>query len=205
MDTKKKTVGAAERDESRRLIWHQIVRKMNAERLLFVDETGANTSMAQRYSRSPKGTRAHGLVPRNHGKNLTLAAGLSLAGIVAPMTIDGAMDTPAFEAYVDHILAPALTPGMLVILDNLAVHHKAAIRATIEARGCRLLFLPPYSPDLTPIELAFSKIKTALRRTGARTREALNNALATAIDTITASDARGYFHHCGYHSPAQLL
>jgi transposase len=205
MDTKKKTVGAAERDEPRRLIWHQIVRKRDARHLLFVDETGSNTSMAQRYARSPSGTRAHGLVPRNHGKNVTLVAGLSLAGIVAPMTVDGAMDTPAFETYVEHILAPALTPGTLVILDNLAVHHKAAIRAIIEARNCRLLFLPPYSPDLTPIELAFSTIKTALRRTAARTRGALNDALAAAIDTITAQDARGYFHHCGYHSPAQLL
>jgi transposase len=205
MDAKKKTVGAAERDEARRLIWHQIVRKRDATRLLFVDETGSNTSMTQRYSRSPRGTRAHGVVPRNHGKNVTLVAGLSHTGMVAPMTIDGAMDTPAFEAYVAHILAPTLTPGTLVILDNLAVHHKAAIRTTIEAQGCRLLFLPPYSPDLTPIELAFSKIKTALRRTGARTREALNEALAAAIDTITAQDARGYFHHCGYHSPAQLI
>jgi transposase len=205
MDTKKKTMGAAERNETRRLIWHQIVRKYDAARLVFVDETGSNTSMAQRYARSPVGTRAHGVVPRNHGKNVTLVAGLSLDGLVAPMTIEGAMDTPAFEGYVATFLAPALTPGMMVILDNLAVHHKAAIRTTIEARGCRLLFLPSYSPDLTPIELAFSKLKTALRRLAARTREALNAALAAALGTITAEDAQGYFRHCGYHSPAQLL
>jgi transposase len=205
MDTKKKTMGAAERNETRRLIWHQIVRKYDAARLVFVDETGSNTSMAQRYARAPVGTRARGVVPRNHGKNVTLVAGLSLDGLVAPMTIEGAMDTAAFEGYVATFLAPALTPGMVVILDNLAVHHKAAIRTTIEARGCRLLFLPSYSPDLTPIELAFSKLKTALRRLAARTREALNAALAAALGTITAEDAQGYFRHCGYHSPAQLL
>jgi transposase len=198
-------LGATERDDARRLIWHQIVRKLDAHRLVFVDETGSHTSMTQRYARAPKGKRAHGLVPRNHGKNITLVAGLSLDGIIAPMTVDGAMDTPAFEGYVETFLAPALTPGTLVVQDNLAVHHKAAIRATIQARGCRLLFLPPYSPDLTPIELAFSKIKTALRRTGARTREALNAALANAIDRVTPHDAWGYFRHCGYHSPAQLL
>ncbi len=161
--------------------------------------------MTQRYARSPRGTRALGRAPRNHGKNITLVAGLSLAGLVAPMTLDGAMDTPAFEAYVDQILAPALSPGMLVILDNLAVHHKAAIREGIEARGCRLLFLPSYSPDLTPIELAFSKLKTFLRRHGARTRDAVHEAIAQAIDTVSPHDAVGYFRHCGYHSPAQLL
>lgn len=200
----KKTVGAAKRNDERRRIWHQIVRKLDAQRLLFVDETGSNTSMTPRYARAPRGRRAHGLVPRNHGKNTTLVAGLSLDGIVAPMTLEGAMNAPAFEAYVEHILAPALDPGTIVVLDNLAVHHTAAIREVIEARRCRLLFLPAYSPDLTPIEMAFSKIKTALRRIGARTREALDEALAVAIDTITAQDARGYFRHCSYHSPAQL-
>jgi transposase len=161
--------------------------------------------MTPRYARSPRGTRARGLVPRNHGKNVTLVAGLRLDGLVAPMTLDGAMDTPAFEAYAEQVLAPALTPGTIVILDNLAVHHKAAIREVIEARGCRLLFLPSYSPDLTPIELAFSKVKASLRRAGARTREAVHAAIAQAIDSVSPQDARGYFYHCGYRSPAQLL
>lgn len=134
-----------------------------------------------------------------------LVAGLSLDGVIMPMTLDGAIDTPAFEVYAEHILAPAFKPGMIVILDNLSVHHKAAIRETIEARKCRLLFLPSYSPDLTPIELAFSKIQASLRRAKARAREALHDALAQAIDSVTGQDAVGYFRHCGYHSPAQLL
>jgi transposase len=136
-------------------------------------------------------------VPRNHGTNTTLVAALSLEGISAAMTVEGALDTPAFEAYVAHILAPTLRPGQLVVLDNLAVHHKAAVRQTLAARGCRVLFLPSYSPDLTPIEQAFAKIKAALRRIGARTREALEAAIAQAIDHITPRDARGFFRHCG--------
>ena len=198
-------MAAAERDDERRRIWHQIVRKLDASRLRFVDETGSHTSMTQRYARAPKGTRAHGLVPRNHGKNITLVAALSLDGVSAPMTIEGAMDTPAFEAYAEHVLAPSLTPGTIVILDNLSVHHKAAIREVIEARGCRLLFLPSYSPDLTPIELAFSKIKAYLRRVGARTHETLQAALGRAIDSVTPADAAAFFRHCGYCSPAQLI
>jgi transposase len=196
---------ATERDQEWHDLWHRIVRKLDAERLVFVDESGAHLSLTRLYARSPRGQRAVGSVPRNHGANTTLVAGLSLAGLIAPMTIEGAIDTPAFEIYVERILAPALTSGQIVVLDNLAVHKKAQIRATIEARGCRLLFLPSYSPDLSPIELAFSKVKASLRQAGARTQEALEAAMAHAIDAITAQDARGFFHHCGYHSPAQLF
>ena len=196
---------ATERDDARHDLWHRIVRKLDGRWLVFVDERGANTSLALRYARAPRGQRAVGRVPRNHGKNITLVAGLSWEGLMAPMTIEGAIDTAAFEAYVEHLLVPALTPGQIVILDNLAVHHKAEIRQLIEAAGCRLLFLPSYSPDLSPIELAFSKIKAFLRRMAARTHVALEEAFGQATTTITQTDARGFFRHCGYHSPAQLF
>jgi transposase len=144
-------------------------------------------------------------VPRNHGTNTTLVAALSLEGISAAMTVEGALDTPAFAADVEHILVPTLRPGQLVVLDTRAVHHKAAVRQVLAARGCRVLYLPSYAPDLTPIEQAFAKIKAVLRRPGARTREALEAAIAQAVDHITPRDARSFFRHCGYHSPAPLL
>lgn len=161
--------------------------------------------MTPRYARAPRGARAYGAVPRNWGENVTLIAALTPAGLGPAMTVAGATDALAFEAYVREVLAPALAPGQTVVLDNLGAHKGAAIRRLIEGRGCRLLFLPPYSPDLAPIELAFSKIKEALRRAGARTREALEAAIAAALDTVTASDAAGWFRHCGYATPGQSL
>jgi transposase len=140
------------------------------------------------------------MAPRNWGKNTTLIAGLTLSGIQAPMILEGAVDTLAFEAYVEHVLVPSLTPGQVVVLDNLSVHKNERIRQAIEARGCQVLFLPAYSPDLTPIEEAFSKLKTWLRRLGARTHEALEAAIAVALEQITAQDAQGWFWHCGYLS-----
>jgi transposase len=154
--------------------------------------------MTPRYGRAPRGQRVHGVVPRNHGHNVTLVAALSVAGIGAAMALPGALDGPAFVAYVREFLIPTLRPGQIVVLDNLAVHKNAAARRLIEARGCRLLFLPPYAPDFSPIELAFSKLKQHLRRAGARTADALHAALADALDAITARDARGWFAHCGY-------
>jgi transposase len=121
------------------------------------------------------------------------------------MTLPGAVDARAFAAYVREVLAPTLVPVQTVVLDNLSVHRDAAVRRAIEARGCRLLFLPAYSPDLSPIELAFAKLKEALRRAAARTQEALEAAIAAALETITAADARGWFRHCGYRVPRQSL
>ena len=161
---------------------------------MFLDETAAHVAMTPRYARAPRGARVHGAVPRNRGQNTTLLAALSAAGVGPVMTLDGA----AFVAYVREFLAPALRPGQVVVLDNLAVHKAPAARALVEARGCRLLFLPAYSPDLSPIELAFAKLKEALRRAGARTKEALEAAIAAALDTLTAADARGWFAACGY-------
>jgi transposase len=191
-------MGASERNERTRRAWHRIVKNLDPRRLVFVDESGATITLARRYGRAPQGERAHGRAPRNHGQNLTLVAGLSLSGLQAPMLLDGAMNSQAFALYVEHFLVPSLRPGQLVILDNLAVHKQQPIHRAITTAGCRVLFLPSYSPDLNPIEQAFSKIKAYIRRVGARTREALEAAIATAIDRITTTDARGYFHHCGY-------
>jgi transposase len=161
--------------------------------------------MTPRSGRAPRGVRVVGSVPRNHGPNTTLFAALSLDGITAAMTLEGAADRAAFEVYVAEVLAPSLTPGQLVIWDNLSVHKSAKAAQLIAARGCRVRFLPPYSPDFAPIEQAFSKLKTSLRRTGARTREALQAAIAAALAAITATDAQAWFAHCGYPIPAQLI
>jgi transposase len=133
---------------------------------------------------------------------MTLIASLSLQGMGAAFMLDGAADSAAFEVYVEQILAPSLHAGQIVILDNLSIHQGARVRQAIEARGCRLVFLPAYSPDCSPIEEAFSKLKSILRRVGARTREALQEAIATALTLITAQDALGWFTHCGYPSLA---
>jgi transposase len=167
------------------------------------DECGTNSALTPLYARSPRGQRAFGSVPRNRRTNTTLLAGLSLDGIQAPLILEGAVDTLADLTYVEQVLAPSLTPGQIVVLDNLNVHTGARVRQMIEARGGQILFLPAYSPDFMPIEEAFSKLKAWLRRIGARTREALLEAIAEALERITAQDARGWFWHCGYllHKP----
>ena len=142
-------------------------------------------------------------MPRNHGKNTTLVAALTPDGLHAPWTIEGAMDTAAFERYVEEVLGPTLRPGQIVVLDNLSVHKAESIRQAIERRGCTLLFLPPYSPDYTPIEQAFSKIKALLRGLGARVRDALLEAIRLAVDAITPDDAVAWFAYAGYPLPDQ--
>lgn len=154
--------------------------------------------MTPLYAYAPRGERAVGKVPRNYGAIMTLIASLSLNGMGPAFILDGAADSAAFEIYVEQLLAPSLREGQIVILDNLSIHLSPRVRAAIEARGCRLLFLPAYSPDFSPIEEAFSKLKAELRRQGARTREALQEAIATALDLITATDALGWFTYCGY-------
>jgi transposase len=134
---------------------------------------------------------------------MTLIASLSLQGIGESLIMDGAANTELFEIYVEQMLAPSLEPGQMVIMDNLSIHKGQKVRQAIEARGCEVLFLPAYSPDLSPIEEAFSKIKALLRRIGARTREALQEALEYALTTVSASDAAGWFRHCGYWPAGQ--
>jgi len=142
-------------------------------------------------------------VPRNYGKHTTLVAALAPDGLQVPWLIEGAMDTAPFEWYIAEQLAPMLRPGQSVVLDNLSVHKAASIRQALEARHCQLLFLPPYSPDFTPIEQAFSKIKAILRQIGARTKEALWEAMRVAVEAITSEDALAWFAHAGYALSAQ--
>lgn len=172
--------------------------QQEADRLVFLDECGSNIALTPLYARAPKGERARGRVPRNRGKNMTLIASLSLEGIGASMILEGGVNAPVFETYVEQVLAPSLQPGQIVVMDNLSVHKVARVLQLIEERGCHLLFLPAYSPDFSPIEETFSKIKAFLRWTGARTREALQEAIAQALLTVTQEDAHGWFRHCGY-------
>jgi transposase len=189
---------AAERSDTDRAAWRELTGYLPINDLVFVDECGSNLALTPLYARAPRGQRAYGVAPRNWGKNTTLIAGLTLSGIQAPFILEGAVDTLAFEMYVEQVLAPSLRPGQVVILDNVSVHKGERVRQAIEARGCQVLFLPAYSPDLTPIEEAFSKLKAWLRRLGARTREALEEAIAEALKQITMQDAHGWFWHCGY-------
>jgi transposase len=191
---------AAERNDSDRAAWHDLTGYLPIDDLVFVDECGSTIALTRLYARAPRGQRAYGSAPRNWGKNTTLIAGLTLSGIQAPFILEGAVDTLAFETYVEHVLAPSLRPGQVVVLDNVSVHKGERVRQAIEASGCQVLFLPTYSPDLTPIEEAFSKLKAWLRRLGARTREALEEAIAEALKQITVQDAHGWFWHCGYLS-----
>ena len=156
------------------------------------------------YARAPRGERARGSAPRNRGRARTAVTSLSLAGMGPGLLVEGGISTAGFEAYVEHVLAPTLRPGQIVALDNLSAHHSARTRRVIEARGAELWFLPSYSPDLTPIEAAFSKLKALLRQAAARTAEALAQAIWAALDAITPADARGYFTHCGYPAQAHL-
>lgn len=154
--------------------------------------------MARLYGRAPRGERCRAPIPHGHWKTTTFVGGLTLDGIVAPMTVDGAMTGIGFLAYVEQVLAPILAPGDIVILDNLPAHKPVAIRQAIEAAGAEMVFLPPYSPDFNPIEMAFSKIKALLKKAAARSVLALWDAIREAIDAVTPNDARNYFTACGY-------
>jgi len=181
-----------------RAAFREEIARVPVEDLVFLDESGATTAMVRRYARVAGGARAVGYVPAGHGTQLTILSVLSLAGLGATMTANAPTDTDVFVAYVAQVLVPTLRPGQVVVLDNLGAHKAAAARRLVEGAGCRLLFLPPYSPDFNPIEEAWSKLKTALRTVAARTRDALDLAIHDALDWITAADAHGWFAHCGY-------
>ncbi len=175
--------------------------KLDPKRLVFVDECGTNIFLTPLYARAPKGERAYGKVPKNWGKNITLLSSLSLEGIGASMAIEGSTDKEVFEGYVEHFLGPTLKRGQVVIMDNLQAHKGHRVRRLIEARGAQVFFLPPYSPDFNPIEEAFSKIKSSVRKAQARTKEALFGAIGRALDGVSSSDSRGWFGHRGYELP----
>lgn len=183
-----------------RQAWRAAQPDLDPSRLVFVDETGASTKMARLYGRAKRGERCVGAIPHGHWKTTTFVGGLTLSGITAPMTLDGAMDGPAFLAWVEQMLAPTLAAGDIVIMDNLPAHKPQAVRAAIERCGAELRYLPPYSPDLNPIEMAHSKLKAFLKKAAARTVEDLWAAIAQAIATITEHDCGGFFTAAGYGS-----
>ena len=164
----------------------------------FVDESGINLAMTRLYGRAPQGERVVGTVPQNYGQNVTVLAALGEHGLHAVMTVEGATDAEVFRAYVKHVLGPTLAPGDIVVLDNLGAHKTVGIQQMLARRRARLLYLPPYSPDLSPIEPCWSKVKTGLRTAKARTRAALDAALSQTLATVTALDAYNWFRHCGY-------
>jgi len=201
----KKSPVASERDEEARGLWRWLATRFEVRRLVFVDESGTHIAMDRLRSRAPRGERAYGKVPKNRGKNMTLIASMSLSGMGESMCLEGGTDALAFEAYVEHFLSPSLTEGQVVVMDNLGAHQPRRIRELIEARGAELVFVPSYSPDLNPIEQAFSKIKNVLRKLGARTHEALLEAMEEALSKVTPADAAGWFNHCGYPVEVQYL
>jgi transposase len=196
--SKKDAPRAREREEVERARWREEVGQLEPHRLVFVDECGTHTSMTRRYARAPKGERAYGRVPRKRGKNTTLLASISSSGMGGAMTVEGATTKVVFETYVERVLAPSLSTGQVIVLDNLGAHKGERVRELIEGRGCSLLFLPPYSPDFSPIEEAFSKVEALLKKAAARSREALIEAIGRALGEVTARDTAGWFAHCGY-------
>jgi transposase len=195
-----------ERDEWLRAAWRVLIsEEIYSKRLVFVDEMGANTSLSSLRAWSKRGERAHCSVPRNRGPNTTLLTSMSAEGMGPSLAVEGATTRPVFETYVEKVLLRSLRRGQIVVMDNLTAHKGDRIRELIESAGCELLYLPPYSPDLNPIEEAFSKIKGLLRKAGARSREALIEAMGRALEAITFEDARGFFKHCGYRVVGQWL
>ena len=181
-----------------RAAWKASQPEIDIRRLVFIDETGASTKMARLYGRSPYGQRCVAALPHGHWKTTTFVGALRANGMTAPMVLDGPMDSLAFEAYVTQVLVPTLGPGDIVVMDNLAAHKRAEIAIAIEAAGARLLYLPPYSPDLNPIEMAIAKLKAHLRRIGARTLDALWRAVGEICDLFDPDECWNYFKEAGY-------
>ena len=179
--------------------------QLDAKRLVFVDEMGTNTSLSPTYAWAPKGRRAYCSVPRNRGANTTVLSSMSVEGMGPSLSVEGSTTSVVFEAYVEHVLVPTLRKGRVVVMDNLSAHKGERIRAMIEARGCELLYLPSYSPDFNPIEEAFAKIKRLVRKAEARTKEALVEAIGSALCAVRSGDAQSFFEHCGYRMPVQSL
>ncbi len=198
IDEKKKTIYASEQNPEARWRFLAWIRGIDPHRLVFVDESGFNVAMTLPYAYAPRGQRAVGRVPKNRGENTSLVAAISLdEGVGDAMTLTGAVDGVAFLAYIEQVIAPKLRPGQIVVMDQLGVHRKPEVREAIEARGCELVLLPGYSPDFNPIELAFSKIKAFVKAVGARTRGALDSAIAAALSTVSLGDVLGWFEHAG--------
>ena len=176
--------------------------RQDPTKLVFIDETGCNLAMGRHYARAPRGVRAMDRLPNKRGGPITIIGALRHDRLDALMTVNGGTDTLVFQAYVDQVLVPTLKPGDIVVLDNLAAHRADGIRESIEEAGCQLVFQSPYSPDLNPIELAWSKVKAFLRTARARTRETLDLVLGWCLELVSMSDASNWFRHCGVgHQP----
>jgi transposase len=201
-DVQKKTAHAAEQTRpdvlEAREVWFENQIDLDPATLVFLDETAASTKMTRIRGRALRGHRLRASVPHGHWKTITFVGALRLCGMTAPMVLDGPMTGPAFQAYIEQVLVPTLCTGDIVIMDNLATHKLPAVRKAIEFVGARLCFIPAYSPDFNPIEMAFSKLKAALRKAAARTIPALWRAISAAIDSLTPQDCAGYFSAAGY-------
>jgi transposase len=199
---KKKSLHAKEQDrpdvKAARELWHDHLKDVPIEKLVFLDESGAQTNMTRTRGRAPRGVRVIEKVPHGHWLTTTMISAIRTSGPFAEAIVTGATDSDVFRAYVKDVLAPQLQRGDVVIMDNLQPHKAAGVKEMIEAAGARLLYLPPYSPDYNPIENMWSKVKQHLRSAAARTYDALLKAIADALATITVSDCVGFFRHCGY-------
>src|SRR3954468_14837092 len=202
----KKSLHAAEQARANvakaRSEWREQQLKLTPSKLVLIDESSMKTNMTRRYGRSKCGQRLVAAVPHGHWRTTTFVGALRCDGLTARLVIDGAINGELFLAYVEQVLVPTLTPGDIVIMDNLRVHKMAAVREAIEAVGAKLLFIPPYSPDLNPIELAFSKLKALLRAKAIRTAEALWKALGDLCGSFSPRECAAYFRHDGYFQSA---
>ena len=178
--------------------WRKTRRGLDARQLIFVDESGLNLALSRLYARAPRGVRAVGSVPQNYGQSLTVLAALDCHGMRGALLVPGATDRDVFLSFVQQVLGPQLRPDAVVVMDNLSAHKNPDVAEALQKRGAQLCYLPPYSPDYNPIEMAWSKVKTFLRGIGARTRRKLSRSLQAALVQVTAQDAEAWFRHCGY-------
>jgi transposase len=198
IDLKKKTHQASERQEEARLRYLAGLLGVDIHKLVFVDESGFELGMTPEYGRSPQGERCYAHTSRNQAETVNLLAALSVHGLQATMTLEGSVDTQVFELLVEQVLLPTLRPGQIVIVDNYKIHKSLHTRYLIETAGCHLLFLPTYSPDLNPIELAFSKLKAFIRTAKLKSLDTFESALVQAFSTLTLHDILGCFRYAGY-------
>lgn len=204
LHTKKKTLRASEQDrpevKKERKVWQRKLAKVDPERLVFLDESGAKTNMTRQYGRAPEGERLFDAVPGGHWNTTTMISAIRLKGVATAMVTEGATNTLVFQGFVDHFLVPILHPGDIVVMDNLSSHKATSVMEAIEAVGAEVWYLPPYSPDFNPIEQMWSKVKHYLRSFAARTKRTLLTAIGKALRMITANDAAGWFKHAGYRN-----
>jgi transposase len=182
-----------------------VISSIDSDRFVFVDECSSNTSLAPLYGWSRRGERAHLKAPRNWGKNITLISSIGKErGMGASLVLEGSTNRTVLETYLEDVLLPTLKRGQVMVMDNLSAHKGERVRELIEAKGCELIYLPPYSPDFNPIEQAFSKLKSYLRAACARSQKTLMDLIGEALSTISASDTKGFFEHCGYRTVQSL-